>query len=139
MKGKGILVFLVFLFVSIAAIDTYAGKNFLYWTIRWLDVPMHFLGGFWLGLGALWLYYFSGFFKNIHEEHRTALYVWLLAVTSALALGFIWEVYEFGLDMLYDKTDQYDILDTMSDLIFDIIGGTVATFMFVMGNNHKKE
>jgi hypothetical protein len=139
MKGKGILVFLVFLFVSIAAIDTYAGKHFLYWSIRWLDMPMHFLGGFWLGLGALWTYFYSGLFKAIPQEHRTARYAWLLAITSALVLGFIWEVYEYGLDILHERTDLYDMIDTLSDLLLDIIGGTVATFMFVMGNNHKKE
>ncbi|MCK5095952.1 MAG: hypothetical protein KAR24_01215 [Candidatus Pacebacteria bacterium] len=139
MKRKWIFLFLCVIFVTVFWINAFALKNFLYWELPWLDIPMHFLGGFWLGLSALWLYYLSGFYKKISDEHRKKGYVWLLALTSALVLGSVWEIYEFGMDIIADKTDRYDALDTLSDLFFDAVGGTLATFMFITGNSHKKE
>ena len=139
MKRKGILLFLIIIFVVIAGVNSFALENFLYWELPWLDIPMHFLGGFWLGLGALWLYYLSGSFKNISDDHRRKGYALFLSFASAFVLGNVWEIYEFGMDLIADRASQYDMLDTLSDLFLDVLGGTLAAVMFISGGNYKKE
>jgi hypothetical protein len=127
------LVFLIVLFSAIMGMHVYANMHFLYYEIPWLDIPMHFLGGFWLGYSALWVYTYSGFFRR--EDHRDALpsvrYMWFLALLCALVLGGIWEIYEYAMDMFFDRTYQYDVFDTLSDFFFDALGGTVAAFIFM--------
>ena len=62
-----------------------------------------------------------------------------LAFASAFILGNVWEIYEFGMDLIADKTDQYDTLDTLSDLFLDVLGGTLAAVVFISGGNYKKD
>jgi hypothetical protein len=131
--------FVASLFVFVAAYNTIALKYSLFYELPWLDMPLHFLGGFVLGLGALWVYFYSGFYTKILYVHRTAGYVVSLAVISALALGGLWEVYEYGIDIANDAAATYDMFDTLSDFFFDVLGSLFAALFFISGNDHTRK
>jgi hypothetical protein len=139
MKGKKMLGFLLVLIIFILVVNAFALHYFLYWRLLWLDIPMHFLGGFWLGLGALWLYFLSGRFdKAILPQHRKNLYVIALALTSGLVIGGMWEIYEFSLDLLIRLADVYYLQDTAGDIVMDALGSLSAASIFIIGNYHNQ-
>ncbi len=131
MRNKHILHFLFGIIVCILVINMTALQYHLYWRIPWLDIPMHFLGGFWLGLGALWLYFLSGKFGAVPNRHRKPLYVIILAVISAAVFGGLWEAYEFGVDVFIRLADMYDMCDTIADLVMDVFGALVSAGYFI--------
>lgn len=90
-----------------------------YWydAIWWFDIPMHFLGGFWVGAVALWV---LGA-RAPGAPFRRRLGVAFLAVA---AVGVSWEVFEFGLDAIGDS------VDTQQDLMFDVLGAVAAVFTY---------
>jgi hypothetical protein len=78
---------------------------------------MHFLGGFWAGLIIL---YFS-----FHQELNLKFILKILL--SVFLAGFLWEMFE----ILVDKTisqNPFNVLDTLSDLFFDLGGGGASIF-----------
>ena len=53
----------------------------------------------------------------------------LLAFLIAIAIGAIWEIFEFTMDQAFGFNMQKNGLhDTMWDLIVDAIGGAIASF-----------
>jgi hypothetical protein len=115
----------LFLFIwTIAFMHIAAEQLYLYWTYRWLDIPMHFLGGAWVGLAALWLWYYSG---HLRRKEGPATRPLLVALGGGLAFGLVWEVYEFliwmfggaGLPLNY-------VSDSLLDLVMDASGAVFA-------------
>lgn len=92
----------------LAVAHTVASAEYLYWQYRWLDTPMHLLGGFALGSLVIALLF----------RYRPAYY---LAAMAFVAIS--WEVFEYalGLPLPVDY-----VLDTAHDLLNDAIGATIA-------------
>jgi len=90
-----------------------------YYSLWYFDIIMHFLGGAWLGLFALWLF-------PRHSLFKILAFVFLF--------GFGWEVYELVVDyaVVHDFS-HFDLCDTLSDLVCDMAGGMVA-FYIVKGS-----
>lgn len=89
-----------------------------YSIIWWFDMPMHFLGGIFIGMLYVYMIIRRG----------TALWsfkavMWGLA--AVLTIGVLWEVFEFSLDTWVTFRPQ-NPLDTLSDLCFDVAGGALA-------------
>jgi len=114
------LLLLIFL---IAIINTLAVMFSWYWRIPWLDMPMHFLGGLFVGSVALWFYS-----QNVERRYFRAFPV---SIGAVLIVGGLWEVFEFSVDTIVSVSEQNGISDTLSDIIFDIIGGTMAVVYFI--------
>ncbi len=94
-------------------------------TIAWFDVPMHLIGGMWIGL--VFLYLFSGFFQSdVYAHHAERVKVLLLGIGFAAFIGILWEFFEFGLDAFFSLALQVSVADNMKDLLMDIIGGGVV-------------
>lgn len=55
---------------------------------------------------------------------KPAIIAFILMFT--LAAGAVWEIYEFVIDQVFGTNLQFGNTDTMSDLIVDLIGGTIA-------------
>jgi len=118
---KFILGFLIFiLFIHILAII-----NSWYWIFTWLDMPMHFLGGFWLAMVFLWILR-----KQNPKFIKLSNYliVGIMTLGFVILIGVLWEFFEFGYDVLisskgYFAAAQQGVADTMSDLFFDLLGG----------------
>lgn len=117
---------LVVFLVMIAVVNGFAGVYHWYWTMRWFDMPMHFAGGMWLaGFGAWWQYRRHGIIP------RRFLPILGMCLVYALSIGLLWEVYEAIVSFL-TVGHMNAISDTLSDLFFDILGGTtVAILVFV--------
>lgn len=119
-----------FIIISIiGALHYLALKFYLYWVFPWFDILMHFLGGLWVGLIVMWFLFFSGFInKNINETSRVR--VFYVSILSVLIVGLLWEVFEFYTGVMILETNYG--MDTIIDLIMDILGASVAaTYVLV--------
>ncbi len=92
----------------LATVHYVALTQYLYWTYRWLDTPMHILGGF--ALASLLIAFLF--------RYRP-----LYFVTGMLIIAVGWEVFEFALGLPQPR--DY-VLDTAYDLINDTIGAGIA-------------
>lgn len=100
-------------------------------------MPMHFFGGLWVGLTALWIVYISGRVK-LPEGFRDPDKVVLVALVSTAIIGLLWEIFEFSVDTLLVIAPTYDVSDTLSDLAFDMAGALVASTIFTSKELYKK-
>ena len=100
--------------------------SFLYWysIFPWFDNFMHFLGGFWVAVAAYALFY-----KMISGQGNKWM-KFLFIILWVLFIGLLWEVYEFGVQDLIKATGIASIPDSISDLVFDTLGG-IAAFLFI--------
>ena len=118
-------VILVVFLIAIAVVNGFADVNHWYWTKRWLDMPMHFAGGAWLaGFGVWWQY----FRRGINVPGFTQILA--VCLIFALSIGLLWEAYEAVVSLL-TVGHMNSMQDTISDLLFDIIGSiTVAVLIW---------
>jgi len=121
---------LIFLLIGIFIINAVATYFFWYWKIPQLDMVMHFSSGFWIGGIAIWgLFYGRGvFWEHIRTDKR--IHIIALTLTAVFIIGILWEVFEYTLDYFAGRAD-YDIIDTASDLMFDLGGGFIAGLYFL--------
>jgi hypothetical protein len=119
MNRKKLLTRITYLILFIFLLNFLAGKFYWYSTLWWFDMPMHFFGGLFLGLCMVYFFPPKGlnsisFFKVIF---------------GVLLLSIGWEVFEFFVDENIAQ-NGFNILDTLSDICFDIAGGTTAMIYF---------
>lgn len=116
---------------SIVVLDLLAQYLALYWVFRWFDLLVHFLGGLWVGLALLWLWYRSGYGRalSLPEGYLRPLGI---ALAAGLAVGLLWEAYEFIIWFLSETgvPDNFTI-DSLGDLVMDILGALLAALAFV--------
>lgn len=91
----------------------------LYWLYSWFDMPVHFLGGLWVGLAALWL--LLRFAGDTVSRGRLAA----LILGSGIAVGAAWEVFEYNIG-LAPISHQVYVVDTVLDLSMDLAGALAA-------------
>src|SRR3989344_74279 len=113
---------LLVLLVAIAIVNAFAEYYHWYWLMRWFDIPMHFAGGAWVAGVTLWWRFFSGRFTTA-PLNKKAIFVW--AMIGEIGIGLAWEAYEAIISCL-TVGRMNDVLDTIGDLIFDILGGLVS-------------
>ena len=125
MHSKSFLIFLLILIVAIAKINYLAEINYWYWEIRWFDWPMHFAGGVWLAGITVWWRHLR------HNDFPPQFHILLrecLVFTIIIGLG--WEIFD-GVLAFINKEQINEIVDTTSDLFFDMLGGmTLAIFVW---------
>ncbi len=130
---------IIWVLVLIALIHGVATYYHWYWILkisgmRWLDKPMHVLGGFWV---ALVFIYLNNRFRLAGDDR---FWVFLLMGLSFVALiGVFWEFAEFAFDFLeknlfrwvYYTSGSYVnwYYDTLIDLFDDLLGGALALFL----------
>lgn len=124
---KNIFIFLIGLIVLIAGLNEIALNFYLYWRIWWFDVLMHFLGGLWVGLTALWIYFLSGYIKNIKKDK---VFIFGISLFTVLVIGIGWEVFEYIIDAHIGMKQGY-WEDTFIDLFMDILGASLASVFFL--------
>lgn len=141
------VLFIIFLYAAI-----YLGEvRSFYYNVQYWDMILHtFSGGM---LGAL------GFsvVKLLNDADRVSmkmspLFVALFALTFAVFMGVIWEIYEFTFDgvlglnmqkaMLEDGTPllgRNALKDTMEDLIVDTLGALVISVIGYISLKYEKK
>jgi hypothetical protein len=82
-------------------------------------MPMHFLGGLWLGLIFLW------FLKPNNLSWKVITKIVLLV----LIISLTWEGFEVLLNRA-TMQDPFSLLDTISDICFDLGGAFVSVIYF---------
>lgn len=130
--AKYIKIRLLALILFILFTNLLAMKFFWYLSIWWFDMPMHFLGGVFLGFLYIGLGHTikSSFFTLPSDIlSRSSVIRFVLFV---FAIGFAWELYEFGVARI-TFGDLGTPLDSVSDLFFDIAGGLLA-YILVLRN-----
>ena len=94
----------------------------------WWDIALHASSGLLLGLFGFLLVYVLNESRNI-DLHMRPRFVALFAFVFAVAVGALWEVFEFTMDRTFSLRMQKPMLgddsgltDTMWDLIVDAVG-----------------
>lgn len=100
----------------------------LYGILWWYDMPMHFFGGLFTGLLVL-----SFLVKYKKTAYLPTFKIVLISLVLVFLIGFIWEGYEFIIDLIFGRWQI--IMDSLSDLFFDLAGGIQAVFIYL---RHKK-
>jgi len=114
----------------IATAHFLATKYFWYWTFDSTDLIMHGFTGYW---AFLTLILFSIiWFKKIKLET-----VLLSAIALTVLIGIFWEIFEYTFHLV-EFSSKYP-MDTLTDLIMDTIGGSLAWYTFEMFVNKDKK
>ena len=89
----------------------------LYWDYStwWFDMVLHFFGGFWVGLFFIYVFYIR----------KQILKPFFHIIIFVLLIGILWELFEFYANNYIGKS-PFDIIDTLSDIFFDLSGGLCA-------------
>ncbi len=109
---------LIFFFEAIAVFFR------LYWQIPQLDIPMHLLGGIFSA--------YVGF--SFLNPSKSRVQVFTVALFSALAVGILWEVFEFKTGLTFTSSANY-WPDTIKDVSMDILGSFLAAFYILKKKN----
>lgn len=116
---KKLLIRITSLVFSIFILNFLAMKFHWYFSIWYFDMPMHILGGFWLGLVFFWFFQIKDLsFINISK-----------IILGLLLIGFLWEFFEISVDKIITEK-SFSTLDSFSDICFDLVGGFFAIFYF---------
>jgi hypothetical protein len=95
----------------------------------WWDALLHLGSGLLFGiLGFLLAYTLNQ--RQLDELDLKPSFVALFAFAFAVALGTMWEIFEFGMDQLFGLNMQKSgLVDTMWDLIVDTAGAIVMSLL----------
>jgi len=125
-KVKNKILLISFLLVlTTGVLHIIANINHLYWNSFWFDGLMHFLGGTSVGMLAIWFWFQSGIFEISVPSKRE---VFFYTIVCTILIGIGWEVFEFAHDIAGPLGGKY-ALDTYNDLVFDFLGGIVASLI----------
>lgn len=117
------LVAIVFLFASLF-LGSVHGYYERFW---WWDTMLHTGSGFLLGMAGFLLVYILNQEPNIPLRMRP-IFVALFSFAFSVAVGALWEIYEFAADQFLGLNMQKSgLVDTMWDLIVDTLGAAVVS------------
>ncbi|MFA5841301.1 MAG: hypothetical protein WC847_03475 [Candidatus Paceibacterota bacterium] len=91
-------------------------------------MPMHFLGGLFIGLSVIWF-----LTKKVFELELSSKLIYKI-LFFVLLFGASWEVFEILFNNIIAQS-SFNSLDTISDIFFDLAGGTFAiSYFFYLRN-----
>lgn len=106
-----------------------------YERIWWWDIALHTSSGFLLGILGFLLVYVLNESDRV-ELKLKPLFLALFAFLFAVAIGTMWEIFEFAMDSLFGMQMQKPMLgdpsgltDTMWDLIVDTLGAAAIALL----------
>lgn len=132
LKNKLLLISLITILL-ISVFHYFSLKYSWYWTYRWLDIPMHIVGGFWVALSALWVSLHINHIDNINGYKRKSFFVMLGTV---LVVAILWEIFE----LLFHVTSLISTgywSDTLSDISNGVVGGIISFLYFIKNKSNK--
>jgi hypothetical protein len=105
-----------------------------YHRLWWWDMALHTSAGLLMGILGFILVYVLNESKRVHVN-LTPGFIAFFSFTFALAIGSVWEIFEFGMDQLFGMNMQKEMLgdpsgltDTMWDIIVNALGAFLITF-----------
>ena len=100
-------------------LDYATRKFYWYYTIWWFDMPMHFLGGIWVSLFFIYV-----FFRNDLQFRAFGKVIFWVAV-----IGILWEGFEIFVNQHLGRM-PFNALDSALDLALDLVGALVGVRLF---------
>ncbi len=107
-----------------------------YYKIWWADIALHTSGGFLVGSFALWYIFNSNkspiSFSLAKPNLASKIVLIIIIVSFAALTGVFWEIFEFIIDKITGyknyslKVAMQNYEDTVSDLIFDLVGALLS-------------
>jgi len=91
----------------------------VYWTVRWVDIPVHMLAGIWIVLTLAWI--LGWLFPEMEISFGRAI-IW------GLIVGGLWEIGELALGINLATAHGY-VADTIKDLVDDFVGAAIGFFV----------
>lgn len=105
-----------------------------YYRVWWWDIALHTSAGLLMGILGFLLIFILNESKRVHVN-LTAGFIAFFAFTFALAIGSIWEIFEFAMDQIFGMNMQKEMLgdpsgltDTMWDIIVNAAGAFFISF-----------
>lgn len=97
----------------------------LYYALPWIDMPMHFLGGASIALAGISL---LAFLRARGFANELPFLLYTLFIMSFVGLAAVsWELWEFSMDVVFHKHLQIGLFDTVSDILFGLLGGLAVS------------
>jgi len=127
MLRDAFLTTLFFVLLAVAVVHLLGLTFFLYWQIWWLDILVHFGGGFWAGGMVVWGY--QRLFPSLSQNTSRIAFI-TLALLGAFVIGMWWEIYEVLIGSILLPSEEY-FSDTVIDLIADMVGAIAAALLFL--------
>jgi uncharacterized membrane protein YjdF len=126
-----VLLAILFVFASLF-LGEVRGYYTRYW---WWDIALHTSSGFLLGIVGFLLVHVMNEVEDINLYMRPG-FVAFFAFLFAVAIGALWEIFEFAMDTLFGMNMQKPMLgdpsgltDIMWDLIVDTLGALVISIL----------
>ena len=91
----------------------------------WWDILLHFSSAIAFGCtGFIILFYLN----RTNKISSKPIWIALFSFSFAVSIGVMWEIFEFAMDYMFGMNMQKSgIVDTMWDLIVDVIGALLAS------------
>jgi uncharacterized membrane protein YjdF len=126
-------VFILFLYASIFL----GTANHYYVRFWWWDKMLHgFSGLIFANLGFLIFMYLNG--SNEMDSRRIRILAAAFSFCFAVAMGDVWEIYEYTMDKTFGFMYQgVGIDDTMTDIIFDTLGALIFALIIFLKKKEK--
>ncbi|MFH1317169.1 MAG: hypothetical protein ABII01_06620 [Candidatus Woesearchaeota archaeon] len=115
-----ILIFIIF--------SMYLGEvHKFYYVFWWWDLMLHALSGIIIGIIGFSLVYILNEQRKIKLD-LSPMFVAIFSFSFAIAIGVVWEIFEFSMDSLFGFNMQKSgLVDTMWDLIVDMFGALIVS------------
>lgn len=104
-----------------------------YERIWWWDLALHTTAGLLMGLLGFLIVFVLNQSPDVQLKMRSS-FVALFAFTFALAIGSLWEIFEFAMDRTFGLNmqkpmpgDPSGLSDTMWDLIVNLVGAAIVS------------
>ncbi len=127
------IIILTFIFAA-----QYLGElNSYYYKFWWWDSMLHTFSGVILGFSGILLVYILNRMEDV-DVYLSPFFVALFAFAFAVAVGALWEIFEFSMDSIFGLNMQKSgLVDTMWDLIVDSIGAIIAASYGYLYEKHE--
>lgn len=125
-EGRKLLFLSLLLIIIISSLNIWAIKDYLYFFYWWFDLLLHFLGGVWVAVSFLWLYFYSNILGKPSLERRR---IFLATIVAFLVVAVGWEIFEIAIGQILE--DPNYVFDTVTDIIIGGLGAFVAYIYFV--------
>jgi len=114
------IVFALYLFMAGIYLEWYVDYSPYY------DKFSHFFGSITV---ALLSFVYVAIIEKYSKIKFGRINSFIFIIIFTMALGGLWEIMEFSTDIIFGTKNQYSLVDTMYDLIFDLIGGVVVAII----------
>lgn len=110
--------------IGVLLLNSVANAFYWYVSIPWFDMFMHTLGGVFVAL-------LGGAFLARRLVELTPRELFITVALFVFIIGLGWEYYEYIVQFYIKNVHLADVSDSISDLICDMIGGSIGSLFVI--------